>query len=157
MSFYIAPYSLFSYIQAFLQVFSLYIYSYIRPFLFFYILPRLQCFYYIYTIETLIIGVFLYIQCFPYSKNNTFLSIHFFYILPRLQCMFYMKSYYRAILYIYRNQTFSPEKYVFYYIYKKDAFSYVFSLYTQDSYQYFSYIQKPFLFFSFPPAHSISV
>ena len=110
-------------------------FAYIIPFLFFYILPRLQCIY------TLIIGVFLYIeetlffllyfapemcifyiQCFPYSKNNTFLSIHFFCILPRLQCMFF--------LYIWKLDIF-PEKYVFYYIYRRKTlfFLYILSRY----------------------------
>ena len=137
MSFYIAPYRYFSYIFPYIGVFCLY-----KTLSFLLYLAQTVVFYYIYTIETLIIGVFLYIyrrnplfsfvfcpslyiQCFPYSKNNTFLSIHFFCILPRLQCMFFLYIYIGNIalelyyIYIYRNQTFSPEKYVFYYIYRR--------------------------------------
>ena len=76
MSFYIAPYRYFSYIQAFLQVFSLYISLYRGG-----VLPIYVCFP-IYIIETLIIGVFLYIQ-----KKPSF----FFCILPQ-KCVFYIYS-----------------------------------------------------------------
>ena len=147
MSFYISPYRYFSLHRHY--------YRGILPILFFYILPRLQCFP-IYTIETLIIGVFLYIEetlffllyfapaffiysVFPIVKITLFcLYISFFFcILPRLQCMFF--------LYIYMEiRHFALEKYVFYYIYRrKTLFSYyifsicVFSLYTQE---YLSYI-----------------
>ena len=161
MAFYIAPYRCFSYIQALLQVFSLY-----KTLSFLLYLAQTVVFC-LYIIETLIIGVFLYIeetlffllyfapemcifyiQCFPYSKNNTFLSIHFFFLLYFAQIVVY-------VFLIYMEIRHFPRKIcVLLYIQKKDAFFLyifsicVFSLYTQE------YL---FLFLQLSPAHSISV
>lgn len=168
MSFYIAPYRYFSYIGIIIGVFLIY------KTLSFLFISCPDCS--VLTIDTLIIGVFLYIeetlffllyfapemcifyiQCFLYSKNNTFLSIHFFCILPRLQCMFF--------LYIYGNQTFSQKNMCFtIYIQKKYAFFlYILSRYILYMCIFPIYIGvfilyiNHFFFFSFPPAHSISV
>lgn len=149
-------------------------FAYIRPFLFFYILPRLQCFYYIcmfsyiYTIETLIIGVFLYIeetlffllyfapemcilyiQCFPYSKNNTFLSIHFFLFCPDCSVCFSC---------IYIEIRHFPQKNMCFTIYIEERrfFLCIFPIYIGQLFGlprllvFLLYIQKPFLFFGFP-------
>ena len=133
MSFYIAPYSLFPLHRHYYRCFSLYIQK--KPSFFFCILPS------------------LYIQCFPYSKNNTFLSIHFFCILPRLQCMFF--------LYIYGNQTFCPIKIcVLLYIYIEERrFFLMYFIKVYSLYVYFPYIHrsiyliyKPFLFLQLSPS-----
>ena len=169
MSFYIVSYTVFLIYKALLQVFFL-----IYKTLSFLFISCPDCS--VLTIYTLIIGVFLYIeetlffllyfapemcifyiQCFPYSKNNTFLSIHFFFLLPRLQCMFF--------LYIYMEIRHFPRKIcVLLYIQKKDAFFlYILSRYILYMCIFPIYIGvfilyiNHFFFFSFPPAHSISV
>ena len=164
MSFYIAPYRYFSYIYRHSYRCFPYIFPYIGG-----VLPIYVCFpiynrdtdywcFLIYIEETLFFLLYfapemciLYIQCFPYSKNNTFLSIHFFlFCLDCSVCFLIYRKYYHFFPHSY---SICPIKIcVLLYIQKKDAFSFVFSLYTQDSYlgcldyQYFSYIYRNHFF-----------
>lgn len=137
---------------------------YKTPFLFF-ILPRCL----IYGFSLYIQGnkalflfssclAFSYIQCFPYSKNNTFLSIHFFffYILPRLQGILpYIRHFYISLqvffLYISIKDTlFSyilcPDYECFAYIYIGNRHFFLFQ-FLPRIYMCFLYIGKTILFY----------
>lgn len=86
---------------------------------------------------------FSYIQCFPYSKNNTFLSIHYFLnrvyiLLPRLQCFSYIYIGNIAFSYIYMYQRHPP---LFFCIFCPD-FLYI-------------YYQTPFFLYSLPRLYGI--
>ena len=131
------------------------VFSYIKLFSFL-CSAQIECFYYIY-IETHPFSLFPYIVCFYIQENITFLISSFF-LLYLAQIVVYV-----SLIYIWKLDIF-PEKYVFYYIQKKDAFFLcilsryilymcIFPIYIGVFILYINH----FFFFSFPPAHSISV
>ena len=148
MSFYIAPYSLFPLHRHYYRCFSLYIYNRYTDYWCFLIYIEKTLFFLLYFAQP----IYIY-SVFPIVKITLFCLYISFVFCPDCSVCF---------SYIYGNQTFCPIKIcVLLYIQKKDAFLlYIFILYMCIFPIYIGvfllYINH-FFFFSFPPAHSISV